>query len=535
MNVLRGLGSPGPWQCGTSGDCIVADVFLSYSRADRPKAEQVAKALEAEGFTVWWDKVLRAGQTYDEVTEGMLRDAKVVVVLWSEVSVKSKWVRAEATLGERTSAVIPAMIQDADRPIMFELTQTADLIGWDGDRDEVRWKQFVADIQLALGSQTEDEAETAAPAPTPVASAPDATIENTFWTSIEDGDDPADFQAYLDRYPDGHFEVLARNRLKALAATAAPSQPASKPEPDPKPATPQPTPSLVSTLPGGSSKSPPWALIGLAAAGLVVAAIMANPFAGGADNRPGATVAEVDAPAGPSTFADCETCPEMIVLSQSAFLMGSPETEAGRTGNESPMREVSVSAFAIGKTEVTFDQWDICVAEGGCNGYTPPDRGFGRGNQPVIGVSWSDARAYTRWLSQVTGRDYRLPSEAEWEYAARGDTATAYWWGDTFDASIAPTGAPRPVSSLTENPFGLQGTLGNAREWVEDCYINSYANAWPDSRAQRSGDCARRVLRGGAWSRDADDHRAANRARIDPSVRDKVFGFRVATSSMPET
>lgn len=107
----------------------MASIFLSYSRADRPKAQAVAEALMAEGLTVWWDKVLRAGQTYDEVTEGMLREADVVIVLWSATSVKSKWVRAEATLGQRSSVLIPAMIEEAERPIMFELTQSADLIG----------------------------------------------------------------------------------------------------------------------------------------------------------------------------------------------------------------------------------------------------------------------------------------------------------------------------------------------------------------------------------------------------------------------
>ncbi|MDP1554697.1 MAG: toll/interleukin-1 receptor domain-containing protein, partial [Hyphomonas sp.] len=189
----------------------MADIFLSYSRADRPKAQMVAEALIAEGFSVWWDKVLRAGQTYDEVTEGMLRDSDVVIVLWSAVSVKSKWVRAEATLGQRTSALIPAMIEDAERPIMFELTQSADLIGWEGDRSDPRWKEFVADIRRA--------AEHAAPAASPVAAAPpapgqagDNTMELTFWSSVKDSDDKADFEAYLKRYPEGHYSDLARNR-----------------------------------------------------------------------------------------------------------------------------------------------------------------------------------------------------------------------------------------------------------------------------------------------------------------------------------
>ena len=514
----------------------LADIFLSYSRADRPKAQQIAKALEQEGFSVWWDKVLRAGQTYDEVTEGMLREAKVVVVLWSEVSVKSKWVRAEATLGERSSAVVPAMIEDAERPIMFELTQSADLIGWDGDREENRWKGFVADIRLAVDSRTAPDSPSA---PVPNAAPPpaDATIENTFWTSIKDSDDAADFEAYLSRYTDGHFVDLARNRLAGLSRTQAPL---STPAPAPPPVTPPaasapavpaaPSPPASPADPSGGFQWKPAYTIAAALGALVVAIGLGTTLMG-SPTQP--ALAEAEEETGPAIFADCETCPSMVPLPAGTFMMGSPESEIGRTGNESPLHEVTLPAFAIGQTEVTFAQWENCIADGGCGGYTPPDRGFGTGNQPVIGVSWSDANAYARWLSGKTGRIYRLPTEAEWEYAARAGTQTAYWWGEAFDPTKAPSSAPVAVDTLAENPFGLKGMLGNAREWVEDCYINNYDTAPTNGQAQQGGDCARRVLRGGAWGRDADDHRAANRARIDRNVRDKVFGFRVVTADLP--
>lgn len=495
----------------------MADIFLSYSRADRPKAQVIAEALEAEGFSVWWDKVLRAGQTYDEVTEGMLRDSQVVIVLWSEVSVKSKWVRAEATLGQRTSAVIPAMIEDAERPIMFELTQSADLIGWEGDRTDPRWQQFVADIRLAL---TRAPAETVAPAAAAAEkSAPvDATIETTFWTSVSDTTDPADLHAYLKRYPDGHYSALARNRLAQLERKAAPA-PAPVPQTQTKPA-PAPVPAK-----GGF---PTGAVI----AGLAIMGIVAVVALGVWSDRDPVPAIPDEAPEPVTVFADCDTCPAMQIIEAGSFMMGSPEDEDGRTGNESPRHDVTLPRFAIGKTEITFDEWDACLADGGCGGYEPPDRGFGRGGQPVIGVSWQDAQSYARWLSGKTDRTYRLPTEAEWEYAARGGTETPYWWGTAFSSQYAPTGAPRPVSELAENPFGLQGMLGNAREWVEDCYINNYNDAPTDGTAQRGGDCSLRVLRGGAWPRDADDHRAANRARIDAGVRDQVFGFRVASSDV---
>lgn len=125
----------------------MADIFLSYNREDQATAKTIATALQGEGFEVWWDTVLRAGQTYDEVTERQLHDASAVVVLWSSRSVRSKWVRAEATLGDRKSALIPVMIEQCDRPIMFELIQTADLTKWTGDLEDRQWKAFVEDVR----------------------------------------------------------------------------------------------------------------------------------------------------------------------------------------------------------------------------------------------------------------------------------------------------------------------------------------------------------------------------------------------------
>lgn len=513
----------------------MADIFLSYSRADRPRAELIAHALEEEGLTVWWDKILKAGQTYDEVTEGMLRDAKVVVVLWSEVSVKSKWVRTEATLGERTSTLVPAMIDDAERPIMFELTQSADLIGWDGDRTEARWQRFIADIKSAVAARGGAEAPAAPMEVETVPSDPtsDLTMENTFWKTIQTSTDASDYEAYLKRYPDGHFSDLARNRLASLTPALTPEPVAEAPAPAPAPE-PKPAPTAAATTASERNKSSSSKLPLIA--GAAVLALAGGYFAiqamSGGDRSQEAEIVDAEEASTPGQFADCDTCPTMLVLPGGEFQMGSPDSELGRTGNEGPLHTVTVRPFAIGETEVTFAEWDACVAESGCT-YTPSDNGFGRGGQPVLNISWRDAQVYTRWLSTKTGRDYRLPTEAEWEYAARGGTSTPYWWGTDFDRSIAPMGAPREAASLPANPFGVKGMLVNAREWVQDCYINNYTTAPTDGSAQTNGDCVRRVLRGGAWGRDPDDHRAANRARIDGSVRDKVFTIRLATSDLP--
>lgn len=481
----------------------MAGIFLSYSRADRPRAQVFAEALQAEGFTVWWDKVLRAGQTYDEVTEQMLRDSSVVVVLWSTTSVKSKWVRAEATLGQRDAHLMPAMIEEADRPIMFELTQTADLIGWEGDRTDEHWKGFVADIRRFI------EADEAAPAQKG-APALDATIENTFWNSVKDSSDPSELEAYIERYPKGHFTGLAKSRLAALSVPSGSRVDAAAPKPAPAAA-----PAVPKEKKSGS-KAP-----------LLIGALVLLAAVGGG----GVYFTQGGLPGGLSIVEpvepDCEACPEMVAVPSGTFLIGSPESERNRSGNEGPQAELSIAAFEMSKSEITRGQWALCVADNGCR-----EIAGGDDNQPITSVSWDDAQAYARWLSGKSGKPHRLPTEAEWEFAARGGTSTAYWWGDQFERGRVVSGEAADVTTLTENPFGLQGMLGNVREWVEDCYLNvAHTQRASDGSAFLSGNCERRVVRGASFRQGAPQHRAANRARIGKGTVDSTLGFRVASSA----
>ena len=160
--------------------------------------------------------------------------------------------------------------------------------------------------------------------------------------------------------------------------------------------------------------------------------------------------------------------------------MGSPTSEPGHSAEEGPQHPVTIARpFAVGRYEVTFDEWDACVAEGGCNGYKPSDEGWGRGRRPVINVSWDDAQAYVTWLSKKTGKSYRLLSGAEYEYAMRAGTQTVYPWGDTIgtnNANCHSCGSQwdakqtAPVGSFAANGFGLYDMVGNVREWTEDCY-----------------------------------------------------------------
>ena len=143
-----------------------------------------------------------------------------------------------------------------------------------------------------------------------------------------------------------------------------------------------------------------------------------------------------------------------------------------------------MAPFAISQTEITYDQWDACVADGGCGACTPPAGAKGRGLQPVARVSWRDAQACTASLTKKTGQPYRLPSEAEWEFTARSGTTTPFWWGPLFEADKAAIGTdPQGVDTLPANALGLAGVSGNLREWVQDCYVNTFANAPLDGRA----------------------------------------------------
>ena len=222
----------------------------------------------------------------------------------------------------------------------------------------------------------------------------------------------------------------------------------------------------------------------------------------------------------------------MVAVPAGSFNMGSPASEEGREADEGPQHPVTIArGFAAGKYEVTFAEWDACVADGGCGVYRPDDNGWGRGNHPVIDVSWDDAKSYVTWLSRKTGKQYRLLSESEWEYAARARTATSYYWGNTAEATYAKYGSSdgtAAVGSYRPNSFGLYDMLGNVWEWTEDCYHASYSGAPGDGSAWTSADCSQRVLRGGSWSYNPNNLRSAYRLSFSPGNRVNFFGFRVA-------
>jgi formylglycine-generating enzyme required for sulfatase activity len=239
---------------------------------------------------------------------------------------------------------------------------------------------------------------------------------------------------------------------------------------------------------------------------------------------------------GPLTvFRDCPDCPEMVHIPAGSFLMGSPAKENGRQDDEGPQHLVHLQAFSIGKYAVTFDEWDACMAAGGCKS-KPSDQGWGRGRRPVINVSWNDAQEYVRWLSSKTGKTYRLPSEAEWEYAARAGTTTAYYWGDEIGRGHAncdgcssqwDTKQTAPVGSFASNPWGLHDMQGNVWQWTQDCWHDSYTGAPTDGSAWKSG-CGERADRGGSWKFTSSYLRMAYRTKSGAAESSNNQGFRLA-------
>jgi formylglycine-generating enzyme required for sulfatase activity/uncharacterized caspase-like protein len=243
-------------------------------------------------------------------------------------------------------------------------------------------------------------------------------------------------------------------------------------------------------------------------------------------------------------FRECEGCPEMVILPAGTFAMGSPANEAGRRDNEGPQRQVSITRFAISRFETTWDEWDACVATGACNGAGPQvmggDWSWGKGRRPVVKVDLNDARTFAGFATGRTGATYRLPSEAEWEYAARAGSGDRYAWGaaDPNCDQQAFTGAnfaactddrTRPVGSFRASRFGLFDLHGNVWEWIEDCSAGNYsAGQLTNGSAHSPASCSSRVNRGGSWSNRPQDLRSANRVGINASWRVIDLGFRLA-------
>ncbi len=266
----------------------------------------------------------------------------------------------------------------------------------------------------------------------------------------------------------------------------------------------------------------------------------------GTDDSRAAEVADDALTAGEAdvdVWQDCPDCPRMVEIPSGSFRMGCLSGDSDCANDELPVHEVRIAQpFALSVTEVTFAQWDACASLGGCDGYWPLDEGWGRGDQPVVNVSWRDAQNYVAWLSAKTGQQYRLPTESEWEYAARAGSTTKYSWGDRIGENRANCGGcgsawndrrfSAPVGSFNPNAWGLHDMHGNVWEWVQDVYRIGYDRAPSDGGPVVVGENSDaepvHVLRGGSWISSPKYLRSAYRFRYAPDSRYFIAGFRVA-------
>lgn len=329
--------------------------------------------------------------------------------------------------------------------------------------------------------------QNAAPATTPQPSA-----EMVFWQSIRGNNDPALFRAYLAKYPQGEFALIAKVKMDALEK-------------------------------GGKQKATQTAAI--------------------------ANIPRVTSGQNFKVFKDCSDCPEMVSLPTGVFTMGANNGNS----SERPVHEVEiVEPFAIGKYEITFEQYAKCVEDEFCQ-HRPSNEGWGAEDRPVINVSYRDTQVFINWLRDRTGENYRLPTEAEWEYAAKAGSSKPRWWGDNADGAcqyanvhdkysrssnsisgsyhrcsdgFAKTAA---VGSFRPNPFGLSDMIGNVWEWTAGCWHKNFEGAPDDgSKWEDDGDCSKRVLKGGAWAGPPMMSRATSRIPGGARKRRNTIGFRVA-------
>lgn len=433
----------------------MADVFISYAREDRGRAQSLAHVLETAGRSVWWDREILPGNDFTAVIGAELAAAKAVVVIWSAASIASGWVRDEAHEGLERQALVPVLVDGVEPPMGYRSIHAADLTGWEG------------------------------------------------------GDHPG-----LD------------DILQAIAKLCDGATPPLKP------------PIEVRVTKAAAPR------VGRRWAGWLAGVVLVAAIGGGVAMLPKliTTKDNSDRPPVPSTgptgavqtFQDCSRCPPMVTLPVGEFRMGTSWFDRQSQSDERPRVTVGIGrAFAIGRDEVTFDEWEACLADGGCGGYRPPDAGWGGGQRPVINVSWADVQLYIEWLRATTGKPYRLPTEAEWEYACRAGTQTNYPFGDAIGPALAnynrQVGQTQAVGSYPPNPWGLRDMNGNVWEWVEDVYNNGHDGRPADAEARTTGpDPEDHVIRGGSWDDRDRRARCASRDRKDSAHREDELGFRVA-------
>ena len=461
------------------------DIFLSYSSQDRERLVPLVDSLEAQGWSVFWDhRAIKVAEDWHKVIGTAIQQCRCVIVVWSKHSVNSAWVMEEALIAKSRGVLYPIFIDPVPIPFGFTLIQAADFTAWDGDTSHQEFRRLKEQLSIRLNVQ---------PEPNP------------------------------------------------------PLIPEPEPEPEKVTSTLQSGPAETSvtsgTHVGDSSKAK--LLGGLAA--LAIAGFGGYQLIGGDTKWSESAISEA--------FANGKL-PKMVLIPAGSFMMGCrDDKESNCQDDEKPAHKVNIKQFYLAETEVTVGHYLTCVEDGGCDEpswresgseynlktgtddyYKKMGDALTNESSPIVDVSWNDAQKYVQWLSKKTGNKYRLPSEAEWEYAARAGTETNYSWGKDIGSNNANclSGCGdsfeflSPVASFSANKFGLFDMHGNVWEWVEDKWHRNYNGAPSGGSAWVSGSGSNRVLRGGSWSYAPRYLRSADRIFNAPDNRYDNIGFRPA-------
>lgn len=509
----------------------MSDIFICYSKADRAIATRLGQRLREEGWSVFIDRHIDAGHRWSEEIESQLAAARAVLTLWSSSSLRSRFVLDEAHDAADRGIIFPARIEEVTIPYGFRQFQTPDLIGWDGLGDREEWQRIVAGLRKHLGGERSASASSA--------ETPPKTRRSTQTSTTTDN------ASISGETTIGFSDVLHADAV----ATLKPAQPAQA-----RVVAPEQTfwDRLSKHLGGKGSASASSA----ETRPKTRRSIQTSTTGDNASDIKGRALGQLSVPlASPGqTFRDRLKTgadgPLMVVIPAGRFRMGSPADEPERLTDESPQHKVRIAApFAMGVYAVTFEDYDL-FCDGTKRG-KPEDESWGRGRRPVINVSWYDAQAYCAWLSEQTGRNYRLPSEAEWEYACRAGTESLFNFGArtttpfhfgariatyqaNFDGNYTYNSSAKgkyrkqavPVGSFPPNAFGLYDMHGNVWEWCQDTWHKSYGGAPTDGSVWGGSEKGFRVVRGGSWGDRPSRCRAAFRFSGTPDARYHLIGFR---------
>ncbi|WP_455212442.1 SUMF1/EgtB/PvdO family nonheme iron enzyme [Kaarinaea lacus] len=483
----------------------MADIFIIYAPPDRGTAKALAGHLNDLGYSVWWGRDIEGNRLFNQVIEGAVQDAKVVIVLWSRHSVEWDWVCFLTSMAFGYGTLVPVTIEkDVDPPQQFINIPTLNLADTKSIVDSTGYKKLIRDLRTKIPRGDAGEVETS------------ANTANSY-------DQQAKPQDTVLR------RTQSQGKEQLQATVFHPPQ----------------LPSQISKAAAPHSAWKRYVSSSLWGAVLVTVLVGVYSVLVPGNNSTSAVTTKTSVEKTDSAkykpgevFRDnlneAGEGPEMVVIPAGKFRMG--DVQGSGLDRERPVHEVIIKEpFAMGRYEVTFEEYDRFAKATGRE--MPLDNRWGRGNRPVISVSWNDAVAYTIWLSEQSGQQYRLPSEAEWEYAAKAGTETDYWWGNDvgennanceFCGSQGEGGQTALVGSFKPNPFGLYDTAGNLSEWVQDCWDYNYNSAPLDGSAWEPKNCRLRVLRGGWWGVGSWNARSTQRDREVADFRSASIGIRLA-------